>query len=98
MYIPYGYTSSMCFLISRFSWVADDTKIITRGRWNYYPRKVLNNLNCTKISTCTVYCTVVKLPTYLNFVLLPHSFVALHLLPELRLDLPLCGLLGDHLG
>ncbi len=26
------------FLISRFSWVADDTKIITRGRWNYYPK------------------------------------------------------------
>ena len=26
------------FLISRFSLVADDTKIITRGRWNYYPR------------------------------------------------------------
>ena len=33
------------FLISRFLWVADDTKIITRERWNYYPWKFLNKTN-----------------------------------------------------
>ena len=35
-------------------------------------------------------------PTCLVLVLVPHSLVSLHLLPELRLELPLLRLLGDH--